>query len=150
MKLTQTYKKLFKEEFSEYDREHLPDIIGKKEGDWFSAHLLRLIAKADLGNRRLLAKGFPEEVRAVNEWQGINEEKDIYEKAEYFEQDIRSLAKQFLSIYLDENKNELLETMSEYIVSKLERSKNPSYSDEELKNAVGLVEKIYDQITIRI
>jgi len=56
---------------SEYDKHNIGAIIGENHGDWFTAQLLRLIAKADLHNRRQLAKGFPEEVRLVNEWQGI-------------------------------------------------------------------------------
>lgn len=35
------------------------------DGDWFTAMLLRLIAKADGDNREKLARGFPVEVEAV-------------------------------------------------------------------------------------
>lgn len=53
---------------SDYDRAHIADIIAG-DGDWFTAKLLRLIAKADLANRERIRRGFPEEVRAFEEWQ---------------------------------------------------------------------------------
>lgn len=53
---------------TEYDRKNIGAIMGG-HGDWFTAQLLRLIAKADLHHRALLAKGFPEEVRLVKAWQ---------------------------------------------------------------------------------
>lgn len=56
---------------SEFDKKNIGAIITQNMGDWFSAMLIRVIAKADLGNRRLLAKGFPDHVKAVNEWQGV-------------------------------------------------------------------------------
>jgi hypothetical protein len=37
-------------------------------GDWFSAELLRLIAKADLTNRDKLRQVFPEHVEAYEKW----------------------------------------------------------------------------------
>jgi len=37
-------------------------------GDWFSADLLRLIAKADLVNREKLRQVFPEHVRVYERW----------------------------------------------------------------------------------
>ena len=46
---------------SPYDKERAFDILDG-EGDWFSAQLLRLIAKADAENREKLRLGFPEEV----------------------------------------------------------------------------------------
>ena len=52
---------------SEFDREHMADII-TGEGDWFTAHLLRLIAKADLNNRARLRLAYPEEVEAYEQW----------------------------------------------------------------------------------
>lgn len=48
---------------SEYDKAHIPQIL-KGEGDWFTAHLLRLIAKADLENRARLHRAFPDVVDA--------------------------------------------------------------------------------------
>lgn len=38
------------------------------KGDWFTSHLLRLIAKADLVNREKIREGFPEEVAAYERW----------------------------------------------------------------------------------
>lgn len=35
-------------------------------GTWFTSHLLRLIAKADLENRALLRLGFPDHVAAYD------------------------------------------------------------------------------------
>ena len=52
---------------SEYDREHLEDLIFG-EGTWFTAHLIRLIMKADSSNFERLRLGFPEEVAAVEIW----------------------------------------------------------------------------------
>lgn len=52
---------------SDFDREHIGDIVAGN-GDWFTAELLRLIAKADNNNRELLRKAFPEEVAAYEQW----------------------------------------------------------------------------------
>lgn len=52
---------------SEFDREHMTDIIAG-DGDWFTAHLLRLIHKADDENRALLRIVFPKEVEAHEHW----------------------------------------------------------------------------------
>lgn len=38
------------------------------KGDWFTSHLLRLIAKADPVNRERLRMGFPDEVAAYERW----------------------------------------------------------------------------------
>ena len=38
-------------------------------GDWFTSHLLRLIAKADEENRQKIRLGFPEHVDAWERWQ---------------------------------------------------------------------------------
>lgn len=56
---------------SAYDREHLRDLL-LGHGDWFTAQLLRLIAKADRENREKLRLGFPEEVAAYEEWMRNN------------------------------------------------------------------------------
>lgn len=53
---------------SEHDRKHIGDIINGKHGDWFTAELLRLIAKADFSNRARLRLGFPDEVQAFLDW----------------------------------------------------------------------------------
>lgn len=48
---------------------HIPGILSDRESyDWFSAELIRLIAKADLGNRERIRKGFPEHVSAFEDW----------------------------------------------------------------------------------
>lgn len=52
---------------SQFDRTHMKEIIAG-EGDWFTAHLLRLIAKADAKNRAWLGETFPDEVEAYEAW----------------------------------------------------------------------------------
>ena len=49
---------------SDYDKEHVGDIL-RGEGDWFGAHLFRLIAKADRANYAILKRAYPEHVAAV-------------------------------------------------------------------------------------
>jgi hypothetical protein len=53
---------------SDYDRANIGKII-KGNGDWFTAQLLRLCAKADKQNLERIRKGFPEEVAAYQKWQ---------------------------------------------------------------------------------
>ncbi len=43
-------------------------------GDWFTSHLLRLIAKADLVHRTKLRVAFPEAVDAFERWQASSGE----------------------------------------------------------------------------
>lgn len=50
-----------------YDRDNIGSLL-KGEGDWFTAQLLRLIAKADTWNRARLRLAFPEEVAAYERW----------------------------------------------------------------------------------
>jgi hypothetical protein len=50
-----------------YDRENIGNLVAG-EGDWFTAKLLRLIAKADASNRERLRLGFPDEVAAYDAW----------------------------------------------------------------------------------
>lgn len=52
---------------NEHDKAHIDDIMAGY-GDWFTAELLRLIAKADAENRNKLRLGFPEEVAAYEWW----------------------------------------------------------------------------------
>ena len=52
---------------SEYDKKNVGSLLAG-EGTWFGAHLLRLISKADNNNLRLLRKGFPEQVEAVEKY----------------------------------------------------------------------------------
>lgn len=54
--------------FSDYDREHIGDILAGA-GDWFHADLIRLVGHADIFNRQRLAKAFPEVVDAVCQYQ---------------------------------------------------------------------------------
>jgi len=53
-------------EMSDYDRENIINILAG-DGDWYAAHLIRLIAKADRNNLGKLARVYPEEVKAVLE-----------------------------------------------------------------------------------
>ena len=52
---------------SDYDKAHIESILNG-EGDWFTAQLLRLVAKADTANRGRLHEAFPEVVDAYLEW----------------------------------------------------------------------------------
>lgn len=52
---------------SQYDREHVGEIVGG-HGDWISAHILRLCAKADRVNLERIRLGFPEHVEAFETW----------------------------------------------------------------------------------
>ena len=56
-------------EISDYDKANIANILAG-DGDWYAAHLIRLIAKADRNNLSLLACVYPEEVRAVLEFLG--------------------------------------------------------------------------------
>lgn len=49
----------------------IADFLGG-DGDWFTAKLVRLIAKADSENRERLRQGFPDEVAAYEDYAGIN------------------------------------------------------------------------------
>lgn len=53
---------------SEHDIEYTEKIICGGYGDWFTAHLMRLINKADHENTRLLSTIYPQEVAAVVYW----------------------------------------------------------------------------------
>ena len=50
-----------------HDETHIAEILAG-EGTWFTAHLLRLIAKADKNNMAKLALGFPKEVEALEKY----------------------------------------------------------------------------------
>lgn len=52
---------------SDYDRMHIGDLLAG-HGDWFTAQLLRLCAKADADNLERIRQGFPEEVAAYLAW----------------------------------------------------------------------------------
>ena len=56
-------------EMSDYDKANISAILAG-DGDWYAAHLIRLIAKADRNNLSLLASVYPEEVQAVLEFLG--------------------------------------------------------------------------------
>ncbi len=51
----------------DFDKKNL-QLILEGHGDWFTAMLLRLIAKADGINREKLRAGFPGEVKAYESW----------------------------------------------------------------------------------
>lgn len=52
---------------TEFDKANVGAIIAG-EGDWFNAHLLRLIAKADRPNKERLRVLYPEQVAAYEAW----------------------------------------------------------------------------------
>jgi hypothetical protein len=52
---------------SKYDIDNVENIL-RGDGDWFSAQLLRLIAKADEINRERIRKGFPNHVALYEAW----------------------------------------------------------------------------------
>lgn len=52
---------------SDHDRENIDRIMGGY-GDWFSARLLRLMAKADKENRQILANAYPDHYVAFIGW----------------------------------------------------------------------------------
>lgn len=52
---------------SDYDRAHIDDIMWG-HGDWFTAQLLRLCAKADWINLEKIRLGFPEVVECYEKW----------------------------------------------------------------------------------
>lgn len=52
---------------SSYDEAHVEEIL-RGEGDWFTAELLRLCAKADIHNLARLRVAFPEVVDAYLAW----------------------------------------------------------------------------------
>jgi len=56
-------------ELSDYDKANIAGILAG-DGDWYAAHLIRLIAKADGNNLRKLVRVYPDEVRAVLEFLG--------------------------------------------------------------------------------
>lgn len=60
---------------SQHDLDHMDDIMAGY-GDWFSAQLLRLIAKADLKNRARLSIAFPEHVAAFEAWERGDEKEE--------------------------------------------------------------------------
>lgn len=55
---------------SDFDRQHIQEILDNRDQyyTWFSAHLIRLIAKADGGNRERLRLAFPDAVEAFEDW----------------------------------------------------------------------------------
>jgi len=55
-------------EVSEFDKANIGKII-QGHGDWFSAYLFRLIAKADPGRRERIRLGFPEHVEVFERWE---------------------------------------------------------------------------------
>lgn len=53
---------------SAHTRANIGRILADPTCDWFGAHLIRLIAKADAGNRATLAWVYPDFVQAFEEW----------------------------------------------------------------------------------
>lgn len=64
---------------SDFDRTHIHEILVNKgnQYDWFSAQLIRLIAKADAPNRALLSLVYPEHVDAYFAWFIGSETKEV-------------------------------------------------------------------------
>ena len=58
---------------TDYDRTHMADIIAGRDGTWFTAYLLRLIAKADSVNRERLRIIYPDAVAAYEDWRDNRE-----------------------------------------------------------------------------
>lgn len=54
-------------QLSSFDQDHIGDILAGM-GDWFSAQLMRLIAKADRENLARLELAFPDHVAAYRNW----------------------------------------------------------------------------------
>ena len=52
---------------SPFDRAHVGDLVAG-HGSWFTAHLLRLCAKADAENLERLRLAFPDVVEAFLDW----------------------------------------------------------------------------------
>ena len=52
---------------SDYDRANVQKILNG-HGNWFSAQLLRLIAKSDTEHKEKIRLGFPEVVEAYENW----------------------------------------------------------------------------------
>ena len=50
---------------TDHEKNNIDEII-RGEGDWFNAHLIRLIAKADAKNRKKLYWAFPSVVEYVH------------------------------------------------------------------------------------
>lgn len=53
---------------SEFDKAHIDEIMSGQVGDWFTAQLLRLCAKADSDNLERIRIGFPDVVALYEEW----------------------------------------------------------------------------------
>lgn len=66
-----------------YDLDHLDEILNKNHGDWFTAHTLRYVSKvlfkADTNNRTVLVRNWPDVVVAIYRYNGWSDE-SIYEK----------------------------------------------------------------------
>ena len=54
---------------TQFDKDNIGDILVNPKHNWFTAKLLRLIAGADLDNRRKLSQVFPDEVSLINNYQ---------------------------------------------------------------------------------
>lgn len=54
---------------SDFDKAHISRIVGgERLGDWFSAHLFRLIHHADRVNYAKIKAAFPKHVDAYEDW----------------------------------------------------------------------------------
>lgn len=55
---------------TDFDRANVGVILTDPKNDWFTARLLRLIYQADAGVRDQLRRGYPDEVEAVERYEG--------------------------------------------------------------------------------
>lgn len=61
---------------SPYDQNNIEKILYGNQ-DWFGAHLLRLIARADPFTREQFRKGFPDYVEAFEKWERGDNQREI-------------------------------------------------------------------------
>ena len=65
--LTKSSPAMTGETISDHDRRHIHDFL-RGYGDWFTAQLIRLCAKADRENLERIRQGFPQTVAAYEAW----------------------------------------------------------------------------------
>lgn len=64
---TETTGEVMASRISDYDREHINEIM-EGHGDWFSAQLLRLLQKADHETHEQVRAGFPDHVQLYEDY----------------------------------------------------------------------------------
>lgn len=53
---------------TKFDLDNFEMLLDPRRASWFTAHLVRLIQKADSDNRELLRMAYPDEVAAFERW----------------------------------------------------------------------------------